>query len=186
MRHHLEFSARSAVLCVGFLLVASIAAAQTPARPPAGAIPGTSAFAQMIQGHKVIVTTSDGKEHRGLFTASQNAVVAGDNATGLSLPFDQIVKVRKVTHRVRNGALIGFAAGLGIGLSCLTDDCPGAFVAFTGEFGAVIGAIVGGVRNANHRTDDTIYDANRRKTTVMFAPVLSPSRKSLTVSLTWR
>jgi hypothetical protein len=106
-----------------------------------------------------------------------------------SLPLDQIVTIVEVSHRIRNGMVNGLAAGMSVGLlSYLGNDCFGGpdcgarFWGYTG-LGVGAGALVGALMNKN-KDRDLLYDTGR-KTTLSFAPIISPTKRGLAFSMTW-
>ncbi len=189
---------RAAALFIAFtMLSSSVATAQTPASSsPAGATAQTTflstpAFARLVQGKSVVVTRSDGTWQEGTVKSLSptGLVVSGDRFT-TSVPFDQIVKVEKSSYRLRKGTLIGLGVGAGIGLfawlsSDFEDEGPGPLLMWTG-IGVGAGAIVGAAMHLSRGDRDVVYDAKRRTTTMALAPILSPTRKGLAFSMTWR
>jgi hypothetical protein len=106
------------------------------------------------------------------------------------------VRVEKSTHRVRNGALIGLAAGAGFGVLlgvayCSGDEYCEPYAAAKaglvyGGLGAAAGAAIGGILNAARESGDVLYDSRPTTPTVSVAPILSPTRKGALLSMTWR
>src|SRR3972149_3511483 len=110
----------SAILAITLGVSVPSVAAQTMAAsaPAAGleenVVPGTPDFAKAVSGNVVWITTKDGARHKGR--------VAGVTTTGLTwsgrrsqpLPFDQIVKVQRASHRLRKSLLISLAVGGGL------------------------------------------------------------------------
>jgi predicted cobalt transporter CbtA len=119
-------------------------------------------------------------------------------ATGLTFA-DERVRVptqplKGPSHAVRNGALWGLAAGAGVGLASITvgacEDCPGyAYLmvpGFWAGIGAAAGAGIGAIVRAAHHDDRIASNSHRTTTTVSLAPILSPKRKGVAFSMTWR
>ena len=194
---------RVAALCAALtLFTSSFAAAQAPASgstPPTGvstqaAAPGTPAFARLVEGKEIIVTVADGREYEGVFTISGSALTSRNQKGLTTLAFDQIVRVKKASYRVRNHSLIGLVTGASVGSIVFLSACDGCgggpywliFAGYGGGIGAGIGAGVGGILNAINRHNDVIYDSNRRTTTMTLAPILSPTRKGIVFSMSWR
>jgi hypothetical protein len=186
-------------------LASSLANAQTPVPVPitgASIQPtslGTPAFTRALQGKSVWITTSDGFRGRGVVTSlSATGMVVTDNGSTTTVPFGDVVKVEKASHRLRNGTLIGLASGAGFGvmigaLLCEGDCSAGEFAGISlaagglyGGMGAGIGVGIGALVNAAKRHGDVVYDAKRRTTTVAVSPILSPTRKGMAFSMTWR
>jgi hypothetical protein len=147
----------------------------------------------LIPGKKIMIWTADGTRHQGVFAVSETSLLGRDGNAGVSVPFDEVVKVRKVTHRTRYGALIGFAAGVALGTlvpapaNCGQTNCEGAgFVALYGGIGAGIGAALGGAVTAASRDLDVLYDKRRSARSITIAPILSPARKGVALKIAWR
>jgi hypothetical protein len=196
---HSSLACAAAVSVLVMLWAPPMAAAQAPApAPPAGSqtqtsFLGTPAFAQLTDGKSIVVHTSDGRDFEGVFSISEHALVM---ARFITIPFEQVARVQKSTFRIRLHSLIGLGVGAAVGGLTLLANCNGdcgdgpglaaAFVGAGGGIGAGIGAGVGGILNAVNADKDVIYDANRRATTVAVAPILSPARRGVAVTVTWR
>ena len=195
-----RFAHAAAVVSVVVLSIASPdAAAQAPGSSPSAEASGRSvaagipAFAHLLSGKKVTIWTAEGAEHQGVFSVSETGLVGVGRNAGVSVPFDQVVKVRTVTHRTRYGALVGLAAGVALGAlvpspaNCSQTHCQDAsFMVLYGGIGAGIGAALGGAVTAASRDLDVLYDARRGATSMTIAPILSPSRKGVALKVTWR
>lgn len=203
MLDRFTFFTRAAVLTTAaIVLTSSIAAAQTPpAAAPETGLLGTAAFARLVgsNGKEVWITTVDGARRKSRIVSLDSSTMTVENNTVRKLTVDQIVKVENVSHRDRNrlmrGAAIGFGSGFGpisvLLLSCWGDECGETLApAFAfGGIGAGIGVGIAALMNLHGRSDDVIYDATRaarRTTTISLAPILSPTRKGVAFSMTWR
>jgi hypothetical protein len=190
---------QSVVLSVAlFAWAPPVAVAQTPTAgaPAQTVLLGTPEFARLIQGKKVRITTLEGKRVDGVFAVVPAGLLVGPTARagrqtpGTMVPFDQIARVERVSspHRgLRNGLLIGLGVGGGLALlgeSLCEGECRGSVL--LAASGAGVGAGIGALVDALSRTDNVIYDAGRRTTTMALSPILSPKRKGLTFSITWR
>jgi hypothetical protein len=91
--------------------------------------------------------------------------------------------------------LIGLAAGAGLGFAAMAGICADEYCypsdyflvpGFYGGLGAAAGVGIGALLNAGHRSSDVLYDARRSTRTVSVAPILSPTRKGMAFSMTWR
>jgi hypothetical protein len=151
-------------------------------------------FARQLAGKNVWIT-ADGARVRGMVTSlSATGLVLVEDGAPTTIPYTKIVRVEKSSHRLRNGAWIGFAAGAGLaiplGIAACDGDCAGwEFLLFSGYYGglgAAAGVGIGAIVNASKKSGDVIYDARRSTTTVSLAPILSPTRKGLAFSMTWR
>jgi hypothetical protein len=169
-----------------------MASAQTGAAQAAGSAQpalGSPAFEELIRGKKVVVTTSDGSEREGVFTVSPAGLVGAAPGPAIVMPYDRIVRVEKVSHHLRKWTLLGLAAGAGVGVVLAVND--GENLAFmlppvVGGIGSGVGALIGGVINAEHRKTDVVYDARRRTRTMSLVPIVSPTRKGIAFRMTWR
>ena len=189
----------AALVSISMALTSPKAAAQTPGSSPSvdgptrPAAPGIPAYALQIPGKKVMVRTLDGSVHHGIFAVSDIGLVGSSRNAAVSVPFDQVVTVRNVTHRTRYGALIGLAAGIALGAvvpapaNCGQTNCQGgAFMALYGGIGAGIGAALGGAVTAASGDLDLLYDARPGTKSLTIAPILSPSRKGAAFKIAWR
>jgi hypothetical protein len=185
---------RVAQIAVALVALASTASAQTAAPGTATAespvLPGTPAFAQLVNGQTVRVTTVDGAERQGRVTSLTST---GMSVDGRPVLFSQITRVGKVSHRVRTLALVGLGVGLGIGAGVYSStDCEAPVDQGCGQIfgyaamGVVAGAVGGAIMNHTLRDHDAIYIAAKPKTTVAFAPIVSATRKGVAFTMTWR
>jgi hypothetical protein len=189
--------ARLATVFLVLMGLGRVASAQTSA--PAPAVSSQSAFlgasfAQSFQGREVWITTSTGprlKARLGVVAPSGLNVTAADGQ-GRTIPFGEITRIEKSTHRIRNhmiaGAIIGGGLGF-VGLFACDGDpgCAATAFGFYAGIGVGIGALNGAIRNSVNRDDDLIYQAGVRTTTAMtVAPILSRERKGVSLSLAWR
>jgi hypothetical protein len=184
------------------LFAASIGSAQTQA-PSASATPApivvlsSTAFAAQVQGRKVWLTMSDGLRRKGRVKTMSSAGMTLTGVTPAPVPFDRIERLENVTHRVRNGAIGGFLlvflpATIIVSVGYCEDvGCSGsgevlARASLYGGLGALAGAAIGAAVNAHNRTRDVLYNAPHRTTSISLAPILSPARKGIAFSMTWR
>lgn len=184
---------RVAVISAVIVVLASPAAAQatasSPSAPAIAVLPTTPAFAQRVDGKTVRITTTDGVRRKvRVLSHTSTEMVVGD---GAPVPSERIAMVEKVSHRVRNSTLIGLAIGVATGaaftIACGdSGECDPGPVLALGGIGAGIGAAVGGVRYLFRGDRDVIHDARKRTPTMSFAPILSPTRKGVAFSMTWR
>ena len=187
----LEIWSRTTALSAAMLVLMSLPAAAQSLEPAGGApqtVLGTPAFAGLKLGTSVIVTRKDGTSQKGTVKAISTAglTIAGHGFAGL-LPIEQIAIVKKPSHRIRNGTLVGLGAGVAAGVvACGDDGCEPLFPLIGIGIGVGAGATVGAVLNHLLRDKDVIYDARRPTTTMTFAPILSPTRKGVVLAMTWR
>ena len=198
MKMRLVTLARTLVLsfCIT-ALGSSIASAQTaaPGDATAPATALTPSLARSLQGQNVWIS-ADGVRVRGLVTSvTPTTLVLVENGVPTTIERTKIVRVERSNHRLRNGTLIGLASGAGFGAVvsaayCLESYCePGeviAVTAFYGGLGAAAGVGIGAIVHAAKKGGDVLYDARRSTTTISFAPILSPTRKGMAFSVSWR
>ena len=194
------FLGRISLLSVAIVVItSSVVAAQSPVpAPPSGAttptrLVWTPEFARQVAGRKLTITRSDGEQFEGVVTVSPTGLSAGGQPTAAGVPFDQVVKVETVSHRIRNYTLTGLGIGAVVGTGVYaSSDCEAPVDGGCGQIfgfsllGTAAGVAIGAILNHTHRDRDVIFDANRRTTTMAFAPILSPTRKGMAFSMTWR
>lgn len=182
------------------LFTASLASAQAPAAaPPDGlngtqSVMGTPAFMRLVDGKSVWITADGVRREGRIASFSTSALTLVEDGVPTTIPFSQIMRVEKSTHHLRNGTLIGLAAGAGLGMAAVASFCadegcyPVDFLlvgGFYGGLGAAAGVGVGAIIKAATKHGQVIYDA-RRQTTVALAPIISPTRKGVAFSMSWR
>jgi hypothetical protein len=189
---------RAAALSIAIsALASSVALAQAPSSPVGGtaqAGPGVvPIWASQLEGKNVRVT-ADGVRRRGRVTsASPSGLVLIEDDAPTTIPFNQIMRVEKTPHRLRNGTLIGLAAGAGLGMlmakECGFGEGDGECIVWLPIFagiGAGAGVGLGAIFNSANKGGDVLYDARRSSRTMTLAPILSPTRKGVAFSMTWR
>jgi hypothetical protein len=174
-------------------LAPSPLAAQAPTASPAATGDQTSplltpAFAKSIQGKQIVVTTSDGRTRKGKFTVSPAGLTAERTQPPEVVPLGDIVKVKRVSHGLRNGTLIGFGVGFGLSLpilagGCESDDCSVEGLIMM-ALGTGIGAGIGALFQTNK--ENVVYDAKRHAASTSVAPILTPARQGVAVLVSWR
>ena len=196
-----RFPSHVAVLSLGLTVLASpIASAQTAAPDTAtgaasrSASVGIPAFARQALGKNVWIT-ADGARLRGQVTSLSDAgLVVDEDGAPTTIAYDTIVRIEKSSHRLRNGTLIGMAAGAGFAFTVLATACDGAcstgewigLPAYWAGLGAAAGVGIGALVHAVKKGGDVIYDTRRTTTTISLAPILSPTRKGAAFSMSWR
>jgi hypothetical protein len=200
MRHRCKAGSHLVPVTVGLILVMrSIASAQTPDPAPSSAqnrLVWTLDFAREVQGRTLIVTTIDGQEHRGVFKVDPSALVAAGSTPGVQLPFDHIARI-EVMKPNRHPVILGTVAGLGIGIwiavdwydhsSCdaVVDQGCGTGVGYA-VLSTAAGIAGGAVLKHVLGKPTVIFDASGQSKTVALAPILTPTRRGVVFSLTWR
>ena len=177
---------------------ATAAGAQTPESPAPStqsSFLATPAFAEIVNRKSLVIRTKDGRDYEGHFKISGNTLVLADTNMITTVGFDEITRIQKSTFRMRKHALIGLGVGAGVGAASAAAlagdcyDCGGAYfllvTAYAG-IGASIGTGVGAILNRINVWNDVVYDVGTRARTLAVAPILSPSRKGVSVVMTWR
>jgi hypothetical protein len=191
MRHQLQVLA-CAILAVTAAALAGPATASAQNPPPATPQPTpmtTAAFANAV-GKKVYVTTLDGWRHKGrLQTVPPDSITLGVGKATPQIALNQVATIKRESHRMRNSMLIGLGAGvalfLEIGFHAEDGDEPALIASIPLGLGA--GAGVGIFLNHLKRDSDLLFDRNRKPTTtVSLAPIVSPTRKGIALSVSWR
>lgn len=167
-------------------LASATADAQTPSAPFAGLADRLSI------GDTLTVTTGAGTAHDGrLRGLSDTALVLRTRGTDLTLPAVGVVRIVRREHHIRNGMVIGFAAGFVIGavLAVRADDCTvtcfssPAGVASWGGLGGGAGLAVGALVGSARPKSSVVYDAEIRATRLIVTPAFGPRHAALRV--TW-
>jgi len=145
----------------------------------------TPSLAQAV-GRTVRVTTVDGLTRKGRLTATAPTTIAVD---GDPVSLKNVATVEKVSHRVRNGMLIGLTTGLVLGLGATIacgdeGECDPTPVAVLGGIGAGVGAGIGALMNIGDK--DLLFKAGKRTTSFAIAPIVSPTRKGVAFRVSWR
>ena len=198
MTSNATFCKRLATVSLGLTMFALPIRAQTSTQAGQVAVPSTTTgvvprYAEGLTGKDVRVT-ADGVRHRGVVSSvSATGLVLLEDGTPQVIPFAKVVRVEKVTHRVRNGTLIGLASGAGFGiwfaLMCEDDaasECAGSLFALATGIGAGAGAGVGALIHAGRKGGDVLYEAPKPVPTVSVAPILSRTRKGVAFVVAWR
>jgi hypothetical protein len=188
--------AGSMVMSAALIALAAPAASAQVAIPavanPAQSVFLGTAFATAVNGKELWITTASGSRTKARVTAvaATGLTVTGTAVQGQTIAFGDITKIQKVKHRVRTGTVAGLVVGAGLGAiglaACDGGSCATAFLLTYAGIGAGIGALAGAIRNNANRSDDIVFEAGPRTTTVAFAPILSRTRKGAALSITWR
>src|SRR5262245_19556706 len=116
---------RTLILSIG---IAALPAATALAQTPAQTLAGMPSFASAIDGKNVRIT-ADGVRREGRVTSlSRESLTLVENGVPMTIPFQQIARVERSTHYLRNGTLIGLAAGASLGVMLgvgMCEDCAG-------------------------------------------------------------
>jgi hypothetical protein len=158
---------RAAAVLVSAFVMSSVSSAQNA--PQGG--PGFDAVARDVKaGETIVVTDVDGKVSRGsLKQASPTTLVIRVHDQERSLDSLDIVRISRPSHSMRNGALIGLAAGFAVGaVAAATSGCgyvcfsrPGGVLVIGGFFGG-IGMGVGALVGAPFRREHVIFERDQQ------------------------
>ena len=210
--------ARAAAMSIAITVFAATVAAgqilvQSTPNAPQAADASIPTLAAGWVGKNIWITV-DGTRVRGrVTTLNTTTLVIVENGRLTTIPYSRIARVEKSTHRIRNGMLIGAAAGAGamlpMAFSCggfayptptppplpqpprLPGPCiAGMYLVFGGLWGgigAAAGGAIGAVINADRKNgSDLLYDARRNTRTIAFTPTVSPQQMGLTLKVAWR
>jgi hypothetical protein len=189
-----RFLARLVAVFLVLVTLPSVASAQTPPQPASTQMQFLGAsFAQAYQGREVWITALGGprfKARIGTVGADGLTVTAADGQPR-TIRFPELTRIEKAAHRLRNHTLAGLIVGSGFGLigfaACEGEaGCGAAFLAIYGGIGTGIGALNGAIQNNLNRDDDLIYQSTARTTAFAVTPVVSPARKGVSFSVSWR
>jgi len=138
-------------------------------------------------GKEVTVTMKDGTKYKGSLRAmSGTEVVLKQSNSEFKFPLDTVTLIQRNSHAIRQGALIGFAAGVAFGVMAAAADSEGAMdgaVITIGGLGAGVGAIVGaGIRGSDNKL--LVYRGST-KTTVSISPAICKSKVGLSGTIKW-
>ena len=146
-----------------------------------------SAPAPPRRGPNVTVRLTDGGLLEGELTSlTTTEVVLADQGRTRALPLNQVSRVERKTHNVRNGVLWGLVVGFAGGYlsSCGSgdeDDCwPEAGALFAG-IGAGTGALIGAGMNRASAGSRMLYSAPI--SSISIAPRVSPSRGGIELTV---
>jgi hypothetical protein len=175
---------RQIALVIGMMLMAPVARAQ----PPATSFADLRSYVSI--GETVFVTNPAGKIVKGkVQRISDTILFLQSGSHDLALPERDVQRVARRGHTLRNGALIGLAAGFVAGagwaasqpcsVTCFSST--GGVLAFGGLFGS-IGLGTGAVVGVSLRRDYVVFE---RATGSVRAVMSSPQRNGLLASIGW-
>jgi hypothetical protein len=152
-----------ASFCIAFTLTSSGAWAQPPAgRPP-----------------HVRVLSTDGIVREGrLLSLSATEVVLARGRQSMTLPIEDVRRIERLTHGVRNGLLAGALAGFGLGMavSCASTGDDGGCWPLVGAtvagVGAGLGTAIGALHDTARRGSNVIYGAPGETATIEVPTVI--------------
>ena len=171
---------------------AASAQAPTPAATPAQTAFLGTAFATFVNGRELWITSSTGSRLKARVTTVTPAGLTLTESGGKSqtVPFGDIARMQRVSHRVRTATIVGMSVGTGFGAIgagfCDSGGCAATLIFAYMGIGAGIGALAGAIRNSANRDDDTVFEAGNRMPTVALTPIVSKTRKGAAVTITWR
>ena len=124
-----------AALVVLVLIFVSLPSLPASGQTSPGSGPSGGRIAS-AQGKEVRIMAMDGSRQTGtLVSLSASDVVFRRNGKDISIPLGQVRRIEKVSHNLRNGALLGLGLGVVAGVT------PG-FNAYRGDLGYELGTLV--------------------------------------------
>jgi hypothetical protein len=149
--------ATAVLVCM--LVVSSVSGAQNSLQ----GVPGFDAVARDLKvGEPIVVTDVDGTvTHGSVKHASPTTLVIRVRDQERSIDSFRIVRMSRPSHSIRNGALIGLAAGFTVGaIAAAASKCdyvclssPGGILVVGGSLGGIgmgVGALVGASFHREH------------------------------------
>jgi hypothetical protein len=132
----------------------------------------------------------DGAKQRGKIAQVTNDGLTLTGPRPASVPFDQVASIVEVSHRLRNGVVSGLVGGVSVGLLTYLGRCDegsacGRKLLGVTAVGVGTGILIAALMN-QQKDFDLLYDSGRKKATVSIAPILSPTRKGMAFSMSWR
>ena len=173
------------------LTSAAAARAQTAPATQAAGVP------ELMRGNqRVWVTAADGRVVTGkLVVFSASRVVVRKDGADTSIAFGDVRRIDVpdlLDNGIRIGAITGAVLYGGMSIAFVQGfcdhDCAGGavFVVFSAGFGAALGAGMGALIDHLHKNREAIYIASSSSPSVRFAPLLTPTRAGMGVSVRWR
>lgn len=146
---------------------------------------------KVAAGDTVYVTESTGKERQArIVEISGSSLAVSIDGTHRNLTEPGVTRIRRrLSDSLWNGAAIGAAASVGVGLAVgasfdALDDCDAACWAINGLYYGGMGALVGTGIDAMFKGRKTIYMADRQSsTTISLRPLLSSGSRSVIVAV---
>ncbi len=178
------------VTALTFLLVPALVRAQEPVKA------FESLNTRLKAGDKIIVTDTQGREHQGKILEISPSALTLDRDGGQTLSASEVQLVQERPHdSLKNGALIGLAAGLALGGLAAADCTGGRCDLAPAEVFLIVGGIYGGVGAAIGMGIDALIPGKKRVvyrapeaksvTRVLIAPVITARTKGVAVSLSF-
>ena len=171
-------------------LASLIAIVLWPSPAAAQIDPAVAAVGQNVR----VSLLNGGRETGRLLSLSATEVVIRTRGSEVRLPLDRVRSVTKVPDPIRDGALWGAAIGAVAGLQILkcepgvNDDCPSphSWWYLDAPLGAGVGAIVGALIDRSRvAKDSVVYRAPAKSSQFLIAPVITPTRRGVTLALRW-
>jgi hypothetical protein len=174
---------------VSLVALVMTVASLTPPAASGQTSPGAGSDSRIAsaQGKEVRITAMDGSRRKGkLVSLSASEVVFQDDGRSLTMGLGDVRKVERISRHVREGLLIGALGGILVG-NAMDDSCDDCgFEQYLGlGVGAGIGAGVGAILNAASAYRNLIYQAPESSVSVSVAPMLSPRRAGLALTMRW-
>lgn len=150
---------------------------------------------RLVIGETVFVTTRAGQLVKGKVLHVLDTVLVLRHGTGdVRLTAEDVLRIARRGHAVRNGALIGLAGGFAIGSAWAghADECtytcfsgPAGVLAFGGLFGAVGMGLGAGVGAAVRREDVVFASQPTGRVQAALLPSLTRAGPAMLVRISW-
>ena len=146
---------------------------------------------------RAVNLASGGHRQGELLSLTATDVVIANEGQTLTFSLDQVSRVERKTHHVRNGVLWGLSVGFAGGYlgSCGggdEEDCWPEFGALFAGIGAGTGALIGAGMNRTSAENRVLYSAPRSSVpvappgrTIVATPLVSPTHAGAALSLRW-
>jgi len=126
-----------------------------------------------------------------LQSVTPGSITLATGHTNAQIALDQVQAIKRVSHRTRNGLLIGLGVGIIPTLGPFGDSESGAATALhflvPPVVGLAAGALVGALLDHAKRDSDLVYYKGRKPTTTFgVVPILSATRKGFALNMSWR
>lgn len=145
------------------------------------------------KGAKVLVTLQDGTIQSAKFVSlTETELVTLQDHRTVRCPLAQVRRIVAPSTRGKTWALRGLLIGIPAGILVFRcndpgGECPAAYIAapISGGMGAIAGSIIGAIAGRRHRTDRIVYDRSPRPFQYAVAPMLTPRRTGVALTVRW-
>jgi hypothetical protein len=165
------------ILSLSVLALSGVVSAQNPSPPEKGAA---------AIGKEVSVTAQDGTHQKGILLAISAQEVQLRTRTGdRTLGLGTVREIRRGSHAVRNGTVVGALAGVGFSVAELGCNCDyGPEVLLWPGIGAGVGAAAGAVIRMASASSRLVYQ-RPSNAAVALRPVVAKGRVGVSGAFQW-